>query len=177
MLPGMYKQRAPKPVTAERLEKAALFYLGRFASTRANLRRVLLRKLDRAEDLPPEAKAGLTAVIDRLLARYEASGLLNDAVFAEGKIASLRRRGDSQRTIRQKLALKGVEKEVAEEKLAEDEQDDLGAAWAFARRRRLGPYRTDKRAEFRQKDMAAFGRAGFDYRTAKTVVEGEIELA
>ena len=171
----MYKQKVRKPVTAERLERAAYFYLGRFASTRANLRRVLLRKLDRAEDLPPEAKTSLTQVIDRLLERFEASGMLNDAVFAEGKIVSLRRRGDSQRTIRQKLTMKGVEKDVAEEKLAEDEQDDLGAAWAFARRRRLGPYRpADKRAEFRQKDMAAFGRAGFDYRTAKTVVEGEI---
>jgi regulatory protein len=173
----MYKQRVRKPVTAERLEKAAYFYLGRFASTKANLRRVLLRKLERAEELPPEAKAGFTQVIDRLLERFESSGMLNDAVFAEGKIASLRRRGDSQRTIRQKLALKGVEKDVAEEKLAADEQDDLSAAWAFARRRRLGPYRdAGKRAECKQKDMAAFGRAGFDYRTAKIVVEGEILL-
>jgi regulatory protein len=173
----MYKQRVRKPVTAERLEKAAYAYLGRFSTTRANMRRVLVRKVQRAEDLPPDAKAGLTEVIDRLLDRFESSGMLNDAVFAEGKIASLRRRGDSQRSIRQKLAMKGVDKELAEEKLAADEQDDLGAAWAFARRRRLGPYRAaDKRVEFRQKDMAAFGRAGFDYRTARTVVEGEIPV-
>ena len=173
----MYKQeRPPKPVTAERLEKAAFFYLGRFATTKAHLRQVMLRKLQRAEDMPPETKLALTEFIDRLLDRFEASGMLNDAVFAEGRIASLRRRGDSQRTIRQKLAIKGVDKELAEEKLAADEQDDLGAAWAFARRRRLGPYRTpERRAEHKQKDMAAFGRAGFDYRTAKSVIEGELE--
>jgi len=43
-----------------------------------------------------------------------------------------------------------------------------------ARRRRLGPYRMPEvRAERRDKDLAALARAGFDYDTARRVIEAE----
>ena len=44
---------------------------------------------------------------------------------------------------------------------------------AFARRRRLGPFRTAGRAEHRDKDLAALGRVGFSYQMAKRVVDAE----
>jgi regulatory protein len=172
----MKPRRVPKPVTAERLEKSALAYLERFATSRDNLKRVLTRKLARARDMPEEALPKLKAHIEALLDRFEASGLLNDAVYTEGRIAALRRRGTSTRGINLKLRAKGVGKEVLEEKLAGADGDDEAAAWALARRRRLGPYRAaEKRAEFRKKDLATFGRAGFSYDVAKRVVDGEEE--
>jgi regulatory protein len=47
---------------------------------------------------------------------------------------------------------------------------DLAAAAAFARRRRLGPFRTDLRPRERAAELAAFARAGFTRRTAEAVL-------
>ena len=173
-------KKPPKPVTVQRLENSALFYLQRFATSRANLKRVLLRKLSRAEEMPPETATKLKAHIEIMLDRFEASGLLNDRVYAEGRITALRRRGASTRGIGLKLSAKGVAKDVLQEKLPRSEEtdsDNEAAAWVLARRRRLGPYRdAEARADHRQKDLAIFGRAGFSYDVAKRVVDGEFDL-
>jgi regulatory protein len=165
--------RTQKPVTAERLEKSALAYLERFATSRQNLKRVLLRKLDRDETMEPDRRAALVQHIDGLMQRYEERGLLNDKVYAEGRVQALRRRGLSGRGIALKLQVKGVARDLAAETVEADETTDAEAALNFARRRRLGPFRPeDKRAEHRQRDMAAMGRAGFDYGTARGVIDG-----
>ena len=71
-----------------------------------------------------------------------------------------------------KLRAKGAGKEDIGAELERSDASDADAAWVFARRKRLGPYRgEDRRAEFRQKDMAALGRAGFDYQTARAVID------
>jgi regulatory protein len=63
--------------------------------------------------------------------------------------------------------------------LADEEQGsgeaDLTAARRLAQRRRLGPWRAKNRAEHRMKDIAALGRAGFSYDTARAVIDGEVE--
>ena len=50
---------------------------------------------------------------------------------------------------------------------------ELAAAVAFARRRRLGPFRTAKRAEHRDKDLAALGRGGVQLSDGERVVNAE----
>jgi regulatory protein len=56
--------------------------------------------------------------------------------------------------------------------LAEAGETDLRAALRFAKRRRLGPFRTPKeRATRRERDLAALGRAGFSYEVARAVVD------
>ena len=61
-------------------------------------------------------------------------------------------------------ALAGLAEEAAEPELA--------AALAYARRRRLGPYRgPDTRMDRREKDLAALGRKGFGYDLARRVIE------
>ena len=42
------RTKQQKPVTAQYLENAALYYLQRFASSSANLRRVLMGKVERS---------------------------------------------------------------------------------------------------------------------------------
>ena len=43
-----------------------------------------------------------------------------------------------------------------------------------ARRRRRGPYRDKtQRSEYREKDLAALARAGFNYDTAQKVIDAE----
>lgn len=183
---GRGKQQPPPPITADRLERAALHYLERFSASAASLRRVLARRVERsARDHGSDAAEG-TRWIEALIERYQLSGLLDDAVYAEAKAGSLRRRGASTRAIREKLAARGVDGEIAAAALARADQDrghpdggdaaDETAARELARRRRLGPFRpAAARAEHRSRDLAALGRAGFSYETARRVIDADGE--
>jgi regulatory protein len=161
----------PRRVTPTYLENAALHYLQRFASSSANLRRVLLRKVHRSAEAHGTDPAEGTAWVDALIERYRQAGLLDDAAYAAAKTASLARRGTSPRGIRQKLSQKGVEGEIIDESIGElGENADLRAAVNFARRRRLGPFRPGGREAVFEKELAALGRAGFSYETARRVL-------
>jgi len=159
------------------LERAALHYLERYASSAANLRRVLMRRVDQA------ARAGMIeradgatrvgAVIDKLVARR----LLDDKAYAEGRARSLSRQGRSKSVIARRLQVKGVAGEALDgalAALAEEGHSDLAGALKLARKRRLGPFRPKaERQERRQRDMAALGRAGFSFEIARKVIEAE----
>lgn len=155
------------------IERWALGYLGRFASSAENLRRVLLRRARRRLGEDRAAADRAAAVIDGLVERYRRSGLVDDAAYAAGRARARLRRGQSLRTIRAGLADKGVAAEDAEaaiDALREAAGDpDLAAACAYARRRRLGPYHRDGEGD-RDRDLAAFGRAGFTRATAEAVL-------
>jgi regulatory protein len=154
------RTKQQKPVTAQYLENAALYYLQRFTSSSANLR-----------------QEG-AAMVEALIGRYLRSGLLDDKAYAEVKAASLHRGGTSTRGIRGKLAMKGLEADHIDAALKTVDEEtpgdtELAAAVAFAHRRRLGPFRTAGRVEHRDKDLAALGRVGFSYQMAKRVVDAE----
>jgi regulatory protein len=167
--------RPPTRMTETALNNAALFYLSRFASSSGNLRRVLLRKVARSAAHYGYDPAPMKPVVDALVAKYTASGAVNDALYAESQTRSLRRRGGSARIIVQKLSAKGVPADIVAETASSlrEEGGDAAAAMRLAKRRRLGPFRTANRAENRQKDMAALGRAGFEYQVASTIVDAE----
>lgn len=170
------KLRPPTRMTATSLENAALFYLSRYASSSGNLRRVLMRKIARSAAYHGDDPAALKPAVEALIARHCGTGAVNDALYAESQTRALRRRGGSTRAIVQKLNAKGVPAEIVAETaatLAEEGDGDLDAAYRFARRRRLGPFRSGSRAENRQRDMAALGRAGFEYQVAATIVDAE----
>lgn len=174
---GPRERRPPKRVTPQYLENAALHYLERFASSAANLRRVLMRKVERSAQAHGTDREEGAGWVDALVERYRRSGLLDDAGYARMKAESLHRRGASTRAIREKLAAKGVGRDHVDQALDRVEEDvegdlDLTAALALARRRRLGPYRLpEARAAHREKDLAALGRAGFAYDIARRVVD------
>lgn len=157
-------------IEAELLERWALHYLGRYASSAENLRRVLMRRVRRHS---PEAAQQASPLIDALLARYREAGLLDDAAYAAGRARSLQRRGESLRAMRARLAAKGVAAADIAEALtglqATAADPDLTAACAFARRRRLGPYRRSADADH-SRELAAFARAGFSRRVAEAVL-------
>ena len=81
-------RKPPKRVSAPYLERAALHYLERFASSSANLRRVLMRKVDRSAQAHGTDPAEGARWVEDLIARYQRSGLLNDAAYAEMRAAS-----------------------------------------------------------------------------------------
>jgi len=163
------KPTAPQPVAdASTLEQVALRHLNRFDATVAGMRRILGAHCRRAGLGQAEARE----LIEALLARYSASGLLDDARYAAAAAHGQRRRGASRRAIEQKLMQRGVAPADARAAIddADSEADDaeLTAALAFARRRRLGQHRAPAdRTKFRQKDLAALARAGFDIDTAR----------
>ena len=171
------RRRGPRKATPKRLERAALHYLERYASSSENLRRVLMRRVERsARKYGTDREEGATAV-DEIVRKFTELGYLNDKAYAEMRVAGLHRRGTSGRAIRYRLTLKGVPEddiEAALEALAEDVVDpDRSAAIAYARRRRIGPWRRDNRDRFRDRDLAALGRQGFSFDVALWIVDAE----
>lgn len=175
---GKPGRRPPKKATAKHLENVALWYLQRFAASADSLRLVLMRRVDKSARAHDTDRAEGAAFVEDIVARFRASGLLDDRVYAEGRARSLHRRGLSVRGIWARLRAKGVGAEDIEAALAvlsEDAPDpDLTAAIAYASRRRIGPYRRGgDREAMRERDLAALARQGFTYDTARKVIEAD----
>ena len=173
--------RPPRRLTPADLKGAALDYLDRFAAPRARLRQVMLRKIRNSVRAHGDDPAPLIAALDETIQWLETSGFLNDRGYAEARARSLTARGTSRAHILAKLSAKGVEAETARAAIdrlsLEYEEPELEAARRYARRRRLGPYRSadDMRAECRDKDLAAMARAGFAGRVARQIIDAERE--
>ena len=171
------------PVTQTYLRKAALFYLERYASSAETLRKVLQRKVERrcrevdiniASLNEPIDPTDYYDMVDDVVAACQSSLLVDDSAFAHGKVASMRRRGTSERMIRAKLAAKGIDGSTLATALEEHEGDDREAALAYAKRRKLGPFRITDREAHRLKDIAKLGRAGFSSDIARSVIDAEL---
>jgi regulatory protein len=168
---------APKPPDRVALHEAALAHLGRFAATEAQLLRVLQRRVQRWErrareaDLEPDAvaagsDAGL-ACAREVVRRLAAAGAVDDAAFAAARAQRLHREGRSRRAIVAHLAARGVPAETAGAALPADDTSELDAALAFARRRRIGPFRNGEAdGAQRLRELGALARAGFPREVA-----------
>lgn len=162
------RQKTPsKPIDSNGLEALALHYAARYATSRAKFASYLRRKLrERGWD-----GAGAPDV-DGLVARLAALRYVDDAAFASTRGAALARRGYGARRIAQALDAAGIEAEDRDGAEGRSEAERWQAANAFARRRRLGPYaERPVEREDRQKQVAAFVRAGHDFRTAALWVD------
>jgi regulatory protein len=168
-------RKQPRKVSPRYLENAALHYLKRYAATLNQLKRVLVRKVDRSLQFHGGDRAEALGWVDALLARLVRSGLLDDEAYAGMKAHSLRSSGRSARMIAQKLRMKGVAADLVARKLADAtaELSEEEAARIWARKKRLGPFRTQAqtRQENRRKDLAALARAGFSFGVAKKVID------
>ena len=91
------------------IERWALAYLERYASSAENLRRVLLRRVRRRAGGDEAALRDAAAPIDALILRYREAGLVDDAVYAAARARSGMQRGQSLRRIAQGLRAKGVD--------------------------------------------------------------------
>jgi regulatory protein len=150
-----------KPVTASYLMNAAQYYLQRFSSTRANLKRVLTRKAKlrgQDEGFTAETSGLIEATLDRL----EELKLLDDRAFAIGRAGTLKRKGASGSAARMALAAKGVPRDVASEALAQAELSEAEQVLITARRLKLGPWRRVAPSDdFDEKERAKLQRRGF----------------
>ena len=178
------RRRSPErvPVNETTLGEAALRYLERYDAPREKLARHLERWIRKRGEPGDPVRA--RPLIEALVARYTASGILDENRLAEVSLGRLRARGASRLAIRAKLAARGVEAaaidRALERETIEEPEAELEAARALARRRRLGPHRPEsERAEHRRRDFAALARAGFSFDIVRRVLgeeEGEGEF-
>lgn len=167
-------RRVPRLPTEDRLTRQALHYLDRYASSAANLRRVLERKVLKACQAHDKDPADYAALLDAVIAKCERSGVVNDMAYAEAKLASARRKGESRSRLSARLASKGVDRTLIDQVLEADDTPEQETARIFARRRRLGPYRkSGDRSASRDRDLAAMCRAGFGFGVAKDIIDGD----
>lgn len=136
------------------------------------LRQVLERRSKRRLQVHALERATLDLIGEVLDGLIEL-GLLDDQRYAEGRCATLQRRGFSGRRIELGLKQKGLDSGTIRKALG-DGIDDVAQAHRFAARKRLGPYRTDAAtaAGNKQKDLRALLRAGFGYAVAARVLTG-----
>ncbi len=174
------KRRKPRKITAKYLNNAAAYYLGRYASSAANLKRILMRKAAKSCKYHKTSLKDAEKLIDELIIKYNELGYLDDPKYAYNLARQLRNKGKSKKQIIAKMyeklvdsniALEAIEKVDIELKIDGSEKK---AAWLLAKRRGLGPFRkSDIRQKYREKDMGAFARAGFSYEIALEILNLE----
>lgn len=163
--------RERKPRTAldrATLDRLALGYVGRYATTRARLGRYLTRKLKQSGWAEPD-EPPIADIVERLTAL----GFVDDRSFAEGRSAALVRRGYGARRVALALRGAGVEDEVAKA-AGPDAAAAFDAALTYARRRRFGPFASVEPApDQRRRQLAAMLRAGHSYDLAARIVSAQ----
>jgi regulatory protein len=162
----MSRPRRPiPPLDAGALERLALRYVERFATTRGKLVAYLNRKIrERGWDGAP---ADPVAIAER----FAELGYIDDRLYAESKAAAMARRGLGERRVAQALHHAGVVGEAADAVVPQIAARRGQTAVAFARRKRIGPFAAvpaDRALCARQ--VAAMVRAGHAPDLAWTIV-------
>lgn len=159
-------RRPLPPLNSADLERFALRYVERYATTRAKLAAYLSRKLrergwDGEKSPDPEG----------LAERMAGLGYVNDRLYAESKAGAMARRGLGARRVREALRFAGVEEEDAAALAPSLEEAEVSSAIAFAKRKRIGPFgREMAERPLQEKQMAAMIRAGHPPALARAIV-------
>lgn len=168
-----------REATPAYLEQAGLRYLERYAASSDRVRRILMRKVRLSAQANGTDEGEGAQTVDRLVKRFTELGLIRDRDLATARAERLHQKGASKRMIQAKLGAMGLQQNDITAALREvDEQSEgdseLEAAWSFARRKRLGPYRDDdKRKDLRMRDLGAMARGGFSYGVSHRVIDAE----
>jgi regulatory protein len=157
----MNPRRAARPLDQEALQRLAIHYVGRYATTCGKLTSYLRRKIGErgwAGDGDPDVAA--------VVARCAEAGYVDDAGFAASRSAALTRRGYGSRRIGQALAGAGIARDLAAS-FTHDDETAFAAAEAFARRKHIGPFATAPHDDVtRRRAFAAMVRAGHSPKLA-----------
>jgi regulatory protein len=153
----------PPPLDRAALERLALRYVEKFATSRGRLAEYLKRKVRErgaSEPLDPHA------VAERMAER----GYVDDGAYAESRARGMARRGMGERRVSQALRQAGIDTDQILR--ATEDASPVAAALVFARRRRIGPYATSVAdSKVRDKQVAALVRAGHGFALAKRIAD------
>ena len=161
------RHKKPRPpLDSEALDRLALHYVGRYATTRSKLKHYLARKLKE------RGWAGASRPdIEQLAERFSNLGYIDDSAFAAARASSLQRRGYGERRVSQSLRAAGIEDEDLAAVREQVEEGAREAALRFARRKRIGPFASHEPGrEEKQKAFAAMMRAGHPMDIVKEVL-------
>ena len=187
-----YKKRTPRrprKITKSYLHNSGLYYLERFAASKAHFKTVMKRKVKRSclyhtdQDYDECAE-----MVDALADKFEELGLLNDALYTRGCVEGFRRRGLSRSAILNKMRVKGIDRDATLEVLnhidAEiydgEDLSEKRSALKLARKKKLGPYVVEgktnhlddnEKRKAQQRALGAFARAGFSYALSRWVLD------
>lgn len=159
------KRRSLPPLDAAALDRLALRYVERFATTRRRLSVYLARKI-RARGWEG-APIDPASVAERLAAR----GYIDDRSFGAARAGAMAQRGLGAARVTGALRADGVEGEDADALAPAIAERAIPAAIAFARRKRLGPFAlvAPDRPK-RDKQLAAMVRAGHSFDLARRIL-------
>lgn len=169
MPPSTRSRRPATPLNAAALERLALRYVERFATTRGKLAAYLNRKL--AERGWDEEGAGEMPDTAALSARLAELGYVDDRGFADMTARSLARRGYGPRRVAAALHAASIAPDDATGAMEAAREDAWRAALALARRRRIGPF-ADAVADppLRRRQLAMMIRAGHEPSLSHRIV-------
>ncbi|MCP3734874.1 RecX family transcriptional regulator [Sphingomonas sp. RP10(2022)] len=159
------ERRPPPPLDAAALERLALRYVERFATTRGKLADYLTRKIrERGWEGAPADPHGLAERMAEL-------GYVDDRSYAEAKAAALTRRGFGARRVAMALQQARVASADSAEVTPAIRERAGEAALIFARRKRIGPFGppVQDRA-VRDRQLAAMLRAGHGMDLSRRIV-------
>ena len=157
-------QRPPPPLDQSSLERLALRYVERFATTRARLAAYLQRKVHE------RGWAGEAADPAALAERMAELGYIDDRAFGEARASAMARRGLGKRRVTGVFHQAGIGAEDAEALAPAIEARALDAALTFARKRRIGPFAdTPPDRPLREKQIAAMIRGGHAFGLARRI--------
>ncbi|QDZ07997.1 regulatory protein RecX [Sphingomonas panacisoli] len=149
-------RRPVPPLDRSGLERLALRYVERFATTRGRLTDYLLRKI-RERGWKDDVAADPAVIAER----FAELGYIDDQAYGEAKASAMARRGLGARRVTGALHQAGIRGEDAEAIAPRIEERAIDAAITFARRRRIGPF-AEQVADrpLREKQIGAMLRAG-----------------
>lgn len=155
----------PPPLDAAALERLALRYVERFATTRARLAAYLQRKIrERGWD-------GVSADTAALVEKLAELGYIDDRAFGEARAAAMGRRGLGKRRVTGALHQDGIDEADSAAIVPAVEERAVETALAFARRKRIGPFALiQAERPVREKQIAAMIRAGHDFALSRRIV-------
>ena len=163
---GRGERQAPPPLDEGGLERLALRYAERYATTRAKLSRYLVRKA-RERGWAAQGEPPIASIVERMAAL----NYVDDRAFATARGAALTRRGLGSRRIAADLRAAGIDSDDSAEACAAADDQAWSAALRYAERRRIGPFATiEPDRAGREKALAAMLRAGHPLDLARKVV-------
>ncbi len=155
-----------KTLDRESLNRLAIRYVERYATSRKKLAGYLHRKIREREwqDADPPA-------VEQLVEHLAELGYIDDALYAQNKASALTRRGYGTRRVSHALYQAGISEADGREAFQISESNRWVAADKFARKRRIGPYaETRQETDKCRKQLQAFLRAGHEFDVASRYV-------
>jgi len=169
--------KQPKKLSERYLRNAGEYYLNRFPASSNHFLTIMTRKIDKScrAHTEQDRNEWIDHVKDTVIPYFTDLGFLNDEMYGRALYNSLKNKGLSSYVIKNRMKLKGVESNLINALCQDTENgvDDKNAVQIFAKKKKIGKYRTipiydDKE---KQRDLGKLARAGFSYDLANSVFE------